>query len=193
MSVTILADSPVRVCAVLNTCALLRGVDSETAFLEPWRLPSANREVHDRWRMNRERISGMPFPPVQHRRRFMRARQTVFAFAFAGGTLALPAMAQPPPIMAVVITIAAPVFSSADDGQTPIGVATIGSTLRVIETTEGWYRVNFDDRETGLRVRFIRMKDARLVLTNSSRLRQYASGTTDTLPDVQSWSGQFFE
>ena len=35
-----------RVCAVLNTCALLRGVDSD-AFLGPWRLPSANREVHD--------------------------------------------------------------------------------------------------------------------------------------------------
>ena len=123
----------------------------------------------------------------------MRARQTVFAFAFAAGTLALPAMAQPPPIMAVVITIAAPVFSSADDGQTPIGVATMGSTLRVIETTVGRDRVNFDDRETGLRVRFIRMKDGPPVLPNSSRLRQDASGTTDTLPDVQSWSGQFFE
>ena len=182
-----------RACAVLNTCALLRSVDSDTAFLEPWRLPSANREVHDRWRMNRERISGMPFARVQHGSRFMRALQTVFAFAFAGGTFALSAMAQPPPIMAVVITNAAPVSSSADDGQTPIGVATIGSTLRVIETSEGWYRVNFDDPETGLRVRFIQMKDARLVLPNSSRLRQSASGTTATLPDVQSWSGQFFE
>jgi hypothetical protein len=123
----------------------------------------------------------------------LRVLQTVFAFACAGGAFAQPAMAQPPPIMAVVITIAAPVFSSADDGQKPIGVATIGSTLRVIETTEGWYRVNFDDPETGLRVRFIQMKDARLVLPNSSRLRQRASGTTAALPNVQSWSGQFFE
>ena len=123
----------------------------------------------------------------------MRVLQTVFAFAFAGGAFAQPALAQPPPIMAVVITTATPVFSSADDRQTPIGVVAIGTTLRVIETTEGWYRVNFDDPQTGLRVRFIRMKDARLVLPNSSRLRQYASGTTDTLPDVQSWSGQFFE
>jgi hypothetical protein len=123
----------------------------------------------------------------------MRVLQVVCAFAVAGGAFAPAAMAQPPPIMAVVITIAAPVFSSADDRQTPIGVATIGSTLRVIETTDGWYRVNFDDPETGLRVRFIQMKDARLVLSNSSRLRQRASGSTAALPTVQSWSGQFFE
>jgi len=94
--------------------------------------------------------------------------------------------------MAVVITTAAPVFSSADDRQTPIGVATIGSTLRVIETTEG-YRVNFDDPQTGLRVRFIQTKDARLVLPNSSRLRQWASGSTVAPADVQSWSAEFIE
>jgi hypothetical protein len=123
----------------------------------------------------------------------MRVLQTVLAVAFAGGAFAQPAMAQPPPIMAVVITIAAPVFSSPDHRQTPIGVATIGSTLRVIETTEGWYRVNFDDPETGLRVRFIQIKDARLLLPNSSRVRQWASGSTAALPDVESWSGQFFE
>ena len=122
----------------------------------------------------------------------MRVLQTVFVFAFAGGALAQPAFAQPPPIMAVVISTAAPVFSSADDRQRPIGVATIGSTLRVIETTEGWYRVNFDDPETGLRVRFIQTKDARLILQTGSRLRPWASGSTAP-PDVQSSSGQFFE
>jgi uncharacterized membrane protein len=123
----------------------------------------------------------------------MRVLQTVFAVAFAGGAFAQPVMAQPPPIMAVVITTATPVFSSADDRQTPIGVAAIGTTLRVIETTEGWYRVNFDDPQTGLRVRFIQMKDARLLLPNSSRLRPWASGSTAAPPHVQSWSGQFFE
>ena len=123
----------------------------------------------------------------------MRVLQTVFVFAFAGGAFAQPALAQPPPIMAVVITTATPVFSSADDRQTPIGVVAIGTTLRVIETTEGWYRVNFDDPQTGLRVRFIQMKDARLLLPNSSRLRPWASGSTAAPPHVQGWSGQFFE
>jgi hypothetical protein len=123
----------------------------------------------------------------------MRVLQAVFVFAFAGGTFAQPATAQLPPTMAVVVTTATPVFSSADDRQTPIGVAAIGTTLRVIETTEGWYRVNFDDPQTGLRVRFIQMKDTRLLLANSSRLRPWASGTTAAPPHVQSWSGQFFE
>ena len=69
---------------------------------------------------------------------FVKILTTMFAFAFAGGTFAQPALAQPPPpTMATVITIAAPVFSSADDQQTPIGVAAIGSVLRVIETIEG--------------------------------------------------------
>jgi len=54
----------------------------------------------------------------------MRVLQTVFAFAFAGGAFAQPALAQPPPIMAVVITTATPVFSSADDRQTPIARTT---------------------------------------------------------------------
>ena len=114
------------------------------------------------------------------------------AFAFAGGVFAQAALAQPPPTMATVITIAAPVFSSADDRQTPIGAATLGSALRVIETTEGWYRVNFDDPQAGLRVRFIRTKDARLLLPDSSRLRQWPSGSIAPPLDIQSWSGQFY-
>jgi hypothetical protein len=123
----------------------------------------------------------------------VRVLKTMVAFALAGGAFAQPAFAQPPPPMATVITIAAPVFSSADDRQAPIGLATFGSALRVIETTEGWYRVNFDDPQAGLRVRFIRMKDARLLLPNNSRLRQWPSGSLGMPLNIQSWSGHSFE
>ena len=123
----------------------------------------------------------------------MRILTTVLAFAAAGGAFAQPTLAQPPPTMATVITIAAPVFSSADDRQTPIGVAAIGSVFRVIGTTEGWYQVNFDDPQTGLRVRFIKMVDARLLLPNTSHRRQWTSGSTAPLPDAQTWAGPIFQ
>ena len=126
----------------------------------------------------------------------MKSLKTVFALTFACAVLAQPAMAQPPPATtAIVITIGAPVFESADHGQAPVGAATIGSTLRVIETmaTEGWYRVNFEDAESGLRVRFIQMKDLRVLLPNSSRLLLWSSSSAAVLRDVQSWSGPIVE
>ena len=119
--------------------------------------------------------------------------ETVLALTFAGTMCAQPVTAQPPPApTAIVTTIAAPVFRTADGRQAPIGVATLGSTLRVIETTEGWYRVNFDDPQTGLRVRFIQMKDVRLLLPNSGHLLLRASGSTAPQA-VQSWPGQIFD
>ena len=126
----------------------------------------------------------------------MRRLETVCGLTVAAAMLAQPAIAQPlPATTAIVITTSAPVFGTADDQQAPIGVATIGTSLRVIETmtTEGWYRVNFEDAQNGLRVRFIQMKDVRLLLPNSGRLLLWSSGTAAALRDVQSWSGPIVE
>jgi hypothetical protein len=119
---------------------------------------------------------------------------TVLAFTCAGVMLAQSSLAQPPPVgTAVVITVAAPVFATADASRARVGVAAIGSTLRVIALAEGWYCVNFDDPQAGVRVRFIQSKDVRLSLPNSGRLLLWSSGRSASLMDVRSWSGEVIE
>lgn len=124
----------------------------------------------------------------------MRALKTVFAFTCAGVMFAQPSLAQPPPAAAaVVITVAAPVFATADESRAPVGVAALGSTLQVIALEEGWYCINFEDSEAGLRVRFIQSKHVTLSLPNSGRLLLWSSGRNAALMNVQSWSGEVIE
>lgn len=62
----------------------------------------------------------------------------------------------------VIITASAAVFATPNDGQPPLRVAKEGSVLLLVDSTGGWYRVEFEDPQFGRRVGYVQQRYARL-------------------------------
>jgi hypothetical protein len=55
----------------------------------------------------------------------------------------------------VVVAAAGPIFVGPDEQRTPSRIAAKGSVLRVPGVDGGWYNVEFEDPQIGLRVGYI--------------------------------------
>jgi hypothetical protein len=87
--------------------------------------------------------------------------KAVVILACAATSLARPASAQvgvTEPMM-VIVTVAAPIFAVAYESKMPMQVAKVGSRLKVLDATPGWYHVEFKDPQLGRQTGFIQIQN----------------------------------
>jgi hypothetical protein len=79
----------------------------------------------------------------------------------------------------VIVTVAAPVFASAYESELPLQVAKIGSRLKVIDSTPGWYRVEFKDPQMGRQTGFIQIRNVRPATAEYHRMQPVDLSVSD--------------
>jgi hypothetical protein len=85
----------------------------------------------------------------------------------------------------VIVTVAAPVFASAYESELPLQVAKIGSRLKVIDSTPGWYRVEFKDPQMGRQTGFIQIRNVRPATAEYHRMQPVDLSVSDRESDLE--------